>query len=368
MQIPFFSFQKINNDCETLVYEAFQRVYNSQWYILGKEVCAFEAKYAKFNQTQYCAGISNGLDALHIALRSLKIGIGDEVIVPSNTYIATVLAILNVGANPVFAEPNPDTFNINPNEIKSKLTEKTKAIMPVHLYGQCCEMDEIMAIATAHNLYVIEDNAQSQGATFNGKIAGSFGDINATSFYPGKNLGALGDAGAITTNNEHLYNEAKIIRNYGSEKKYYNKTIGYNMRLDELQAAFLSEKLSFLNQWNNERLKIGEYYLQGLKNNSNIVLPKTANNATHVYHQFVILCEKRNELQNYLAENGISTLIHYPIPPHLQEALAFLNHKKGDFPIAESIAEKCLSLPIYPGLNTEQQDYIIQTINKFNFA
>lgn len=368
MQIPFFSFDKINKDCETEMYNAFQRVYQSKWYILGNEVSTFEKQYAEFNQTEYCAGISNGLDALHIALRTLKIGAGDEVLVPSNTYIATVLAILNVGATPVFIEPCFDTFNINPKEIIPKINSKTRAIMPVHLYGQCCEMDEIMEIAIAHNLFVIEDNAQSQGASYNGKFAGSFGNINATSFYPGKNIGALGDAGAITTNDERLYAKAKTLRNYGSQRKYYNEVIGYNMRLDELQAAFLNEKIAFLKEWNNERMKIAAYYIQNLKNNAEIVLPKTAKNATHVYHQFVIRCNKRDALQKYLHENGISTLIHYPIPPHLQEALSFLNHKKGDFPIAEKMADSCLSLPIYPGLTTEQQDYIMHTINKFNFV
>lgn len=368
MQIPFFSFDKINKDCETDMYTAFQRVYQSQWFILGKEVSSFEAQYAEFNQTKYCAGISNGLDALHIALRTLKIGAGDEVLVPSNTYIATVLAILHVGATPVFIEPCFDTFNINPKEIISKINSKTRAIMPVHLYGQCCEMDEIMEIAIAHNLYVIEDNAQSQGASYNGKLAGSFGNINATSFYPGKNLGALGDAGAITTNDERLYAKSKTLRNYGSQKKYYNKIMGYNMRLDELQAAFLHERLKHLQQWNAERVEIATYYLKGLKNNSHLLLPKTTERATHVYHQFVIRCNKRDELQTYMHENGISTLIHYPIPPHLQEALSFLNQKKGDFPIAEKIADCCLSLPIYPGLSTEQQDYIIQTINNFKFV
>lgn len=367
MQIPFFSFDKINNDSESNIQEAFKRVYNSQWYILGKEVSEFEQQYANFNQTKYCAGLSNGLDALHIALRALNINKNDEIIVPSNTYIATVLAILNVGATPIFAEPKIDTFNINPNEIKNKLSKKTRAILPVHLYGQCCEMTEIMLIANENKLFVVEDNAQSQGATFNKKLAGSFGDINATSFYPGKNLGALGDAGAITTNNEQLLKEAKTIRNYGSEQKYYNEKIGYNMRLDELQAAFLNAKLPFLNSWNNERKNIAQKYNEGLKNNTNIILPSTANGATHVFHQFVIRCEKRNELQDYLTKNRIYTLIHYPIPPHLQKALSFLNYKKGDFPIAETIADTCLSLPIYPGLSSEQQAYVINTINNFKF-
>lgn len=367
MQIPFFSFDKINNDSESNIQEAFKRVYNSQWYILGKEVIEFEQQYAKFNQTKFCAGLSNGLDALHIALRTLNINKNDEIIVPSNTYIATVLAILNVGATPIFVEPKIDTFNLNPKEIKNKLSKKTRAIIPVHLYGQCCEMTEIMQIATENKLFVVEDNAQSQGATYNEKLAGSFGDINATSFYPGKNLGALGDAGAITTNKEHLLKEAKTIRNYGSEQKYYNEKIGYNMRLDEIQAAFLIAKLPFLNSWNNERKNIALKYTEGLKNNTNIILPSTANGATHVFHQFVIRCEKRNELQDYLNKNGIFTLIHYPIPPHLQKALSFLNYKKGNFPIAETIADTCLSLPIFPGLSSEQQAYIINTINNFKF-
>jgi dTDP-4-amino-4,6-dideoxygalactose transaminase len=310
-------------------------------------------------------GISNGLDALHIALMALGIGKGDEVIVPSNTYIATALAVSYVGATPIFVEPNIETYNIDPALIEKAISPKTKAIMPVHLYGQACEMEAIKAIADKHKLYIIEDNAQSQGASYKGKITGSFGDINGTSFYPGKNLGALGDAGAITTNNIELAQKAMVLRNYGSQKKYYNEVIGHNMRLDECQAAFLSVKLKQLNNWTIQRQEIANWYNGALIGIEQIILPKIAQGATHVYHLYLIRTEKRNELQNYLTENGIGTLIHYPIPPHLQEAYSSLGFKKGDFPIAEKIAETCLSLPMWPGMTKDMVDQIASSIKLY---
>ena len=347
------------------IMSAFETFYDSNWYILGNSVEKFESDYAYFNNTKFSAGLSNGLDALHIALKSLHIGKGDEVIIPSNTYIATALAVSYTGATPILVEPSIITYNINPLLIESAITKNTKAIIVVHLYGQACQMDIIIDIAKKYKLYIIEDNAQSQGARFNNKITGSWGDINATSFYPGKNLGALGDAGAITTDNEELYNKAKVLRNYGSQKKYYNEIIGYNTRLDECQAAILSIKLKYLNQWNLERQIIASKYISELKSIKKLILPHTEHLATHIYHLFVIRIKERNQLQQYLLDNGVSTLIHYPIPLHLQEAYKNLGFKIGDFPVAEEIASTILSLPIWPGMNDEQIYYITDLIKNY---
>lgn len=365
MKIPFLSFEKMNADVKQQTLSSFESFFDKHWYILGEQVKQFEQDYARFNQTQFAVGVANGLDALIIALKTLNIGEGDEVIVPSNTYIASWLAVSYVGAIPIPVEPNTNTFNINPLLIEAKITAKTKAIMPVHLYGQCCEMDAIMSIATKHKLFVVEDNAQSQGAMYNGKLSGSFGDINGTSFYPGKNLGAFGDAGAITTNTESLATRAAIIRNYGSEKKYYNQELGINSRLDEVQAGFLSIKLNHLADWNTQRNTIAKQYINSLSGLPNLILPVIAEQATSVYHLFVIRTKQRDQLQAFLTEKGIGTLIHYPVPPHLQQAYQSLGYKKGDFPIAEEMADTCLSLPMYPGITTEQVDYICKTIKLF---
>jgi dTDP-4-amino-4,6-dideoxygalactose transaminase len=345
--------------------EAFNRVYDSNWFVLGKEVEQFETAYASFNQVKHTVGLSNGLDALHLALKACGVGVGDEVIVPSNTYIATVLAVSYVGATPVFVEPNKETYNIDPNRIETAITSKTKAIMPVHLYGQACEMTAIMELVKKYKLYVIEDNAQAQGASFDGIITGSWGDINATSFYPGKNLGALGDAGAVTTNSDELAQKVRVFRNYGSQKKYYNEVIGHNMRLDELQAALLSVKLKKLYEWTAQRQQIAAWYDEALKDVEGIVLPKIAEGATHVYHLYVIRTNKRDELQKYLHDKCVGTLIHYPIPPHLQEAYKDLGCKKEDFPIAEEIADSALSLPLWPGMTYEEVIEICNCIRKF---
>ncbi|MDZ4070740.1 MAG: DegT/DnrJ/EryC1/StrS family aminotransferase [Sediminibacterium sp.] len=344
---------------------AFENVYDHHWYILGNEVDQFEQDYASFNQTKYCIGVSNGLDALFLALKACNIDYGDEVIVPSNTYIATVLAVSYLGALPVFVEPDINTYNIDPSKIEDAVTSRTKAIIPVNLYGQCCEMQSIMELSNKYKLFVIEDNAQSQGSSFNSKMAGSWGHINATSFYPGKNLGALGDAGAITTDNFQLAERIKVLRNYGSQKKYFNEVIGHNMRLDELQAAFLRVKLKSLLDWTKERQQIASWYDEALCGLGDLVLPKISTGATHVYHLYVIRSEKRNALQNFLNEKGIGTLIHYPVPPYLQEAYQSLGYTKGSFPIAEKIADTCLSLPIWPGMQKDEIDYISETIREF---
>lgn len=365
MKVPFLSFDATNDLVRSEMKQAFDEVFESKWYVLGEQVKQFEQAYARFNEVGHCVGVSNGLDALHLSLKALGIGRGDEVIVPSNTYIATVLAVSYVGATPVFVEPNPDTFNIDPRRIEQAITARTKVIMPVHLYGQCCEMDTIMEIARRYLLYVVEDNAQSQGATFNGRRAGSFGHLNGTSFYPGKNLGALGDAGAVTTNDSALAQKVTTLRNYGSNKKYFNEVIGFNMRLDELQAAFLQVKLQYLEQWTAERQQIAEWYTEALKGIDEVQLPLVAAGASHVYHLFVIRARERDNLQQFLEQNGIGTLIHYPIPPHLQEAYKELKYKPGDFPVAETIAGSCLSLPLWPGMKKEEVDRVSSCIKKF---
>jgi dTDP-4-amino-4,6-dideoxygalactose transaminase len=365
MQIPFLNFQPMHSMLKPAMEQAFNNVYDSYWYIHGKQLQTFEQAYASFNKVSNCVGVSNGLDALHIALKTLGIGKGNEVIVPSNTYIATWLAVSYVGATIVPVEPDIHTYNIDVAKIEAAITSHTKAIMPVHLYGQPCEMDAIMALAKKYNLFVIEDNAQAQGAQYNQQYTGSFGHINGTSFYPGKNLGALGDAGAITTNDSQLAKKAAILRNYGSEKKYYNEQIGYNMRLDEMQAAFLNVKLPHMHTWNTERQQIAAWYNEALQGVGDLVLPKVASNATHVYHLYVIRSTKRNELQTYLNNNGIGTLIHYPIPPHLQEAYKHLGFAKGSFPIAEELAETSLSLPVWIGLTKEKVENISRSIKKF---
>ena len=351
MKIPFLNFMQSHDIIKLEMQTAFQRVYDSYWYIQGQELLQFENEYARLNKTKFAIGVSNGLDALVLALRSLNIGPGDEVIVPSNTYIATALAVSHVGATPVFVEPRMETYNINPELIPMAITKKTKAIMPVHLYGQACEMDAILDIANSNGLYVVEDNAQSHLSSFNGQITGSFGNISGTSFYPGKNLGALGDAGAITTNNESLALRVKTLRNYGSSVKYYNEEIGYNNRLDELQAAFLRVKLNYLEEWTKKRKEIAKWYNELLCESKDLILPFTHEKADHVYHLYVVRTNKRDTLQKQLADKGIQTMIHYPVPPHLQLAYKHLGFKEGDFPIAEEIAKTCLSLPIWPGMD-----------------
>ncbi|HEX2628160.1 MAG TPA: DegT/DnrJ/EryC1/StrS family aminotransferase [Chitinophagaceae bacterium] len=365
MKIPFLSFDAINDRIRTDMTKAFSDVFESKWYILGNYVQQFEKEYAAFNKVNHCIGVSNGLDALILSLKALNIGAGDEVIVPSNTYIATILSISYVGATPVLVEPRTDTCNIDPSLIEAAITSRTKAIMPVHLYGQCCEMTAIKAIADKHKLYVIEDNAQAQGSTCDGKLAGTFGDANGTSFYPGKNLGALGDAGAVTTNDDAVARKIRIMRNYGSEKKYYNEMAGFNMRLDELQAAFLSVKLQHLDAWTNERRQIAAWYDESLKGIGDIQTPVTAKGCTHVYHLYVIQTSKRDALQEHLNKHDIGTLIHYPIPFHLQQAYAHFNYKKGDFPLSEKLSGTVLSIPLWPGLTQSQVEHVSSIIKNF---
>nr|WP_299988996.1 DegT/DnrJ/EryC1/StrS family aminotransferase [uncultured Pontibacter sp.] len=365
MTVPFLNFEPMHSAIKAEMRNAFEKVYDSYWYIMGKQLSDFEKAYSRFNQVEHVIGVSNGLDALHLALKALNIGPGDEVIVPSNTYIATALATSYVGATPVFVEPDQSTYNISPNNIEEAITSRTRAIMPVHLYGQACNMDAIMEIAKKHGLYVIEDNAQAHGAAFASKITGSWGHANGTSFYPGKNLGALGDGGAVTTNDSEVAMRIRALRNYGSQVKYKNEFIGHNMRLDELQAAFLTIKLKYLQRWTAQRQQIAAWYNENLSVLDDLVLPYVHPEATHVYHLYVIKTKLRNELQEYLANHNIGTLIHYPIPPHLQKAYVHLGYKSGDFPIAEELANTCLSLPLWPGMDNKEVLQVCDVIKRF---
>lgn len=364
MKVPFVSFIPMERKLDKELRNAFERVYTNSWYIEGKEDKTFEEAFAKFCNVDYCVGTGNGLDALMLSLKALGIQTGDEVIVPSNTYIATALAVTYVGATPVFVEPNIRTFNIEPTKIEEKITSNTRAVMPVHLYGQPCDMDSIMEIAQKYNLYVIEDCAQAHGATYKGKRIGSFGDVAGFSFYPGKNLGALGDAGATVTNKKELADRVRALGNYGSDYKYHHIYKGNNSRLDEMQAAFLSAKLPHLERMNEERRRIAKRYLDEIKN-PEIILPYVPDYVEPVWHIFGIRCKKRNELEIYLNECGIGTNKHYPIPIHLQECYKDMRFNKGDFPIAEEISETELSLPMYYGLTDEQIGYVVDTINNF---
>ncbi|OGX81668.1 DegT/DnrJ/EryC1/StrS family aminotransferase [Hymenobacter coccineus] len=365
LPIPFFSIVPQHAPLREEVLAAVARVYDSAWYVLGDEVAAFEREYAAFNQVPHAVGVANGLDALALALRALGVGPGDEVLVPSNTYIATWLAVTHVGARPVPVEPDPATSNLDPVRLVGALTPRTRAIMPVHLYGQACQMPEIMEVARQHGLHVVEDNAQAQGAAFNGQLTGSFGALNATSFYPGKNLGALGDAGALTTADADLAERVRTLRNYGSARKYHNDVVGYNSRLDELQAAVLRVKLGHLAAWTAQRRQLAAWYGQHLAGINGLRLPAVAPGATHVYHLYVVHTSRRDALQQHLAARGIGTLIHYPVPPHRQPAYAGLGLAPGALPIAENLAATCLSLPLWPGMTEAQVAAVAAAIRQF---
>ena len=338
-------------------------VLRSGWYVLGQEVSSFEQEFADYIGTKYSVGLASGLDALWLAFRVLGIKAGDEVIVQGNTYIASVMGITINGATPVFVEPNA-YHNIDVNKIEEKITKKTKAILVVHLYGQASKMDAIQALCKKYNLYLVEDCAQSHGATYQGQMTGTVGDIGCFSFYPSKNLGAFGDAGAITTNREDIAKAFKMYRNYGSKKRYYNKVVGANSRLDEMQAGLLRVKLKYLNALNAERQELCGKYLERIKNPM-IQLPEIQNDATTVWHQFVIQTAYRDELIEYLNRHDIGSIIHYPIPPHLSEAYQYLGMKEGSLPITEKKAKEVLSIPLFNGMKQEEQDYVINQINRF---
>ena len=364
MKVPFLDFVGPYEELKPELDAAFGRFMRSAWYILGKEVEAFEQEFANYCGSKYCIGVGNGLEALHLILRAYGIGKGDEVIVPSNTYIATWLAVSYADAKPVPVEPDPQTFNLAPARIEAAITPHTKAIMPVHLYGQPADMDPLNAIAKKHGLKVIEDNAQAQGARYKGRRTGSLGDSAGHSFYPGKNLGAFGDAGAVTTDDAALADKVRTLRNYGSKKKYYNEVKGYNSRLDEMQAALLRVKLKKLDEWNARRSVIARRFLTAMPGTPNLTLPFVPTWAEPVWHLFVVRHPKRDAFQQRLNEAGIGTLIHYPVPPHLSGAYADAGFKRGDFPLAEQLAETVLSLPMGPHLPPDQASLVEQAVNR----
>lgn len=338
-------------------------VLRSGWYVLGKEVSSFEEEFAEYVGCKHCVGLASGLDALWIAFRLLGIGAGDEVLVQGNTYIASVMGITMNGATSVFVEPD-EYYNLDASRLEEKITERTRAILAVHLYGQASNMGEILKVAKRHNLRVVEDCAQSHGAKFDGRMTGTFGDIGCFSFYPSKNLGAFGDAGAIVTNDEKIAEDARIFRNYGSEKRYYNKVVGANSRLDEMQAGLLRVRLRHMEELETQKRGICERYLREL-DGEKFLLPRIREGATHIWHQFVIRFDRRDELMKYLMDQDIGTLIHYPIPPHLSEAYRYLGFRKGDLPVTEKYADTVLSLPLFYGMTEEEQSYVIECMNRF---
>ncbi|MGB1050408.1 MAG: DegT/DnrJ/EryC1/StrS family aminotransferase [Chitinophagales bacterium] len=365
IDVPFLNLNAQHEAIRPKLNEAFQRVLDSGWYINGKEVDQFEKDWASYLGCDFSIGVSNGLDGLELCLRALDIGPGDEVIVPANTYVASALAVTHVGATPVFVDCDPDFYLIDGANVQEAITERTRAIMPVHLYGQAVNMTAITEIAKSNSLYVIEDNAQAHGSTWMSKRTGSLGDVNATSFYPGKNLGALGDAGAVSTNSEKLAERVRVLKNYGSQKKYYNEVVGYNKRLDELQAAFLRVKLEALGGWTKKRQGLAAHYDKMLNGVGDLILPTTQPGASHVYHLYVIQSSARNELQQYLSRHKIGTLIHYPVPPYLQQCYSSLNLSKNDFPISHKLSNTLLSIPLWPGMTRAQQEYVVDTIKNF---
>ena len=340
---------------------AYQRVMDSGWYILGEEVSAFESEFAAYCGTKHCVGVGNGLEALHLILRAYGIGANDEVIVPANTYIATWLAVSNAGATVVPVEPDPSTYNLDPGRVESAITPRTRAILPVHLYGQPADMDPINEIARRRGLKVIEDAAQAHGARYRDRRAGSLGDAAGWSFYPTKNLGAYGDAGAVTTDDDKLAERIRLLRNYGSKSKYYNEEKGINSRLDELQAALLRVRLRHLEEWNRRRARIAAKYLEELRE-TGLVLPGVCEGADPVWHLFVVRSNRRDELQRHLKSVGVNTLVHYPVPPHLQAAYKAMSLPLGSFPVTENIHQSALSLPMGPHVSESNAARVIAAV------
>ncbi|NOT14669.1 MAG: DegT/DnrJ/EryC1/StrS family aminotransferase [Methylotenera sp.] len=362
MVVPFLDLSKLHQSIATPLDEAYRKVMNSGWFIMGPELDAFESEFAQYCEVKHCIGVANGLEALHLLLRAYGIGAGDEVIVPSNTFIATWLAVTECGATPVAVEPDVYTHNINPALIGAAITSRTRAIMPVHLYGQPADMDAINAIAEKHGLIVIEDAAQAQGALYKNRRAGALGHAAATSFYPGKNLGALGDGGAVLTNDDAIADKVKQLRNYGSKVKYQHDLAGYNSRLDEMQAAFLRVKLPLLDSWNAHRREIAKLYSELLVE-ADVVLPVVPENIQPVWHLYVIRTKQRDALKAHLEANGVSTVIHYPIPPHKQAC--YQDYSTCDLPIAEAFADEVLSLPVSPTMTMDEVKYVAKVIVEF---
>ncbi|MBC5993212.1 DegT/DnrJ/EryC1/StrS family aminotransferase [Pontibacter cellulosilyticus] len=365
-QVPFFAFRDFVPGVQQQLEQALVHVAQRGNFILGEEVGSFEKEFASYLAEGTTAiGVGNGFDALVISLKALGIGAGAEVIVPSNSYMATVNAVLQVKAKPVLVEPDKYTYNLTAANAEKAITPKTKAILPVHLYGQACQMDELMQLAHKYNLSVVEDCAQAHGAAFKDQLIGTFGDAAAFSFYPTKNLGAMGDGGAIVTSNALVADFAQQYRNYGQKQKYIGELVGVNSRLDELQAAILRIKLQHLHQYNAERQRLANVYLQELNGVGDLLLPQTAESCSHVYHIFNIRTKQRDALQNYLREQGICTAIHYPVPVHLQPAYIFLGYGAGDFPVAEELALTSISLPLFPGLTEQEQERVIKAVREF---
>ncbi|NGZ83088.1 DegT/DnrJ/EryC1/StrS family aminotransferase [Duganella aceris] len=365
MSVPFLDLKAINLSQAGELEAAFKRVLDSGWYILGGETAAFEASFAAYCGSKHGIGVANGLDAIFLILKAYGIGPGDEVIVPSNTFIATWLAVSDCGATPIPVEPAPDSFNIDPARVAAAITPRTKAILAVHLYGQPADMDPLKALAAQHGLKLIEDAAQAHGARYRGGVAGQLGDAAAFSFYPGKNLGALGDGGAVTCDDDALAERIRTLRNYGSKVKYYNEVPGYNSRLDEVQSALLSVKLPRLDQDNARRRAIAAIYTRELAGVAGLALPQVPDWAEPVWHVYVIRHARRDALAKALAEQGIGTIVHYPVPPHLQPAYAELGYKAGDFPLAEAIHNEVLSLPMGPTMSDDQALRVAAAVRAF---
>lgn len=365
MKVPYIDLKAGHDHIKGEIHEAISRVVENSWYILGEEVSTFEKAYADYSGTKYAIGVGNGLDAISLILKAVGIGHGDEVIVPSNTYIATWMAVSGTGATIVPVEPDIRSGNIDPLAIETKINSKTKAILPVHLHGCMADMAAIKKIAEKHRLFVIEDNAQAQGAILDGKKSGSFGIAGATSFYPGKNLGCMGDGGAVTTDDEEIYKKIKRYRNYGSDIKYVHEVLGVNSRLDEIQAAILKVKLKYLDDWNDKRRKIAEKYNALLSGCEQVITPENISDASMVHHIYRIRTTQRDKLRLHLENKGIQTLIHYPIPPHLQKAYEHLPFGKGAFPIAEELATTSLSLPLYPFMEEDKIAYVGESVVSF---
>ena len=365
MGIPFSTVSIMHDEIRTELDNAYRRVMDRTWYIQGCECEAFEREYGEYVGTDCCVGVATGLDAIYLILKAMEIGCGDEVIVPSNTFIATALAVSYAGAKPVFAEPELETYNIDVNSVESKITENTKAIIAVHLQGRPADMDSINAIAKKYGIYVIEDAAQAHGCRYKGRMAGSLSDAAAFSFYPGKNLGALGDGGCVTTSDRALAEKIRALGNYGSDYKYHHIYKGTNSRLDEMQAAFLRVKLRYLNKWNEERRRIAQRYLAEIQNRLiKLPLPST-DTFEHIYHVFAVRCEERDTLEKYLSSHGIETVKHYPTPIHMQKAYEDLGIRQGELPMAEEISRTILSIPMYYGMAEEEIGLVVDVLNGF---
>jgi dTDP-4-amino-4,6-dideoxygalactose transaminase len=363
MKISFLDIHASYAELKDKFDTAYHRVMGSGWVLLGKETEAFEAEFASYCEAKHCVAVGNGFDALRLVLQAWDIGAGDEVIVPSHTFIASWLAISAVGATPVPVEPDEATFNIDPQRIESAITSRTKAMMPVHLYGQPADMDPILALAAEHGLRVVEDNAQSHGARYKGRRTGGLAHAAATSFYPGKNLGAFGDAGAVTTNDSDLADRVRMLRNYGAKVKYRHELNGGNSRIDELQAAFLRVKLAHLDEWNKRRQVIADYYIRELADFSDTLIPpKPSSWAEHVWHLFVVRHPRRNSLQQYLEEQGVQTLIHYPVPAHLSGAYRDFGIANNALPVCETLSDRVLSLPLGPSMRHEQCEHVVKSV------